>query len=97
MNHVTINFLRRPYRRMPQPGRYGGKRYAARQQVRAVRVPKGAEARALRQLVGRHVVVLREPLKLSRVPSERVNFLYPDIAKDHRGFVGIESEVNAGE
>jgi hypothetical protein len=35
--------------------------------------------------------------QLSRVPSERVNFLYPDITKDHRGFVGIESEVNAGE
>jgi hypothetical protein len=35
--------------------------------------------------------------QLSRVPSERVNFLYPYIAKDHRGFVRIERKVDDSE
>jgi hypothetical protein len=50
VDHMRVDFLGRAYRRVPQPRRHGGKRYAAGQQVRAVRMPQGVEARALRQL-----------------------------------------------
>src|SRR5580698_9303743 len=50
VNHVTINFLRRPYRPMPQTRGHRRQWYTAGQQVRAVRVSQRVEARALRQL-----------------------------------------------
>src|ERR1035437_5960185 len=50
MDHVRVNLLRRPYRSMSQPRGHRRQWHAAGQQVRAVRVPQGVEARALWQL-----------------------------------------------
>ena len=47
VNHVRVNLLGRPYRPVAQPRRHRPTGDAAGQQVRAARVPKGVEARAL--------------------------------------------------